>query len=191
MIFADHLSRNVGQNSPKVPTVPGLNLEVSSLELNASLSKLECIRQESERDPQMLMLKVTIIQGWPKDIKQCPLPLRSFWNFSDKLSIIDGIVVKGNCIVIPTKFRPELLSLLHDDSHLEIDKCIQQAKGSIFWPNISKDIKSIVNKCVKCLANCRRNQKRAIHTNRHSHCCLENYCFPIPNYLSLVTKHTY
>ena len=104
MIFADHLSRNVKPEASKVPTIPGLNLEVSSLELNVSLSKLECIRQESECDPQMLMLKETIIQGWPKDIKQCPLPLRSFWKFRDELSIIDGIVVEGNCIVIPTKF---------------------------------------------------------------------------------------
>ena len=68
MIFADHLSRNINHEASKVPTVPGLNLEVSSLELNASLSELEHIRQESERDPQMLMLKETIIQGWPKDI---------------------------------------------------------------------------------------------------------------------------
>ena len=115
--------------------------------------------QESECDPQMLVLKETIIQGLPKDIKQCPLPLSSFWNFRDKLAIIDGIVVKGNCIVIPTKFQPELLSLLHDNSNLGIDKCIQRAKGSMYWPNISEDIKSIVNKCEKCLANCQRNQK--------------------------------
>ena len=104
MIFADHLSRNVGQNSSEVPILQGLDLEVSSLELNTSLSKLACIRKESERDPQMVMLKETIIQGWPKDIKQCPLPLCSFWNFRDELSIIDGIVVKGNHTVIPTKF---------------------------------------------------------------------------------------
>ena len=64
MIFADHLRRNVNS---KVPTIPGVNLEVLSLELNASLSKLECIRQESEHDPQMLVLKELIIQGWPKD----------------------------------------------------------------------------------------------------------------------------
>ena len=104
MIFADHLNRNVNPEASKVPTVPSLNLEVSSLELNASLSKLEHIRQESENDPQMLMLKETFMQRWPKDIKQCPLPLCSFWNFRDELSIIDGIVVKGNCIVISTKF---------------------------------------------------------------------------------------
>ena len=125
MIFADHLSRTVNPESSKVPTIPGLHLDVSLLELNASQSKLECIRQESEHDPQMLMLKELIIQGWPKDIKQCPIPIRPFWNFRDKLSIIDGIVVKGNHIVIPTKFQPELLSLLHNDSHLGIDKCIQ------------------------------------------------------------------
>ena len=46
------------------------------------------------------------------------------------------------------KFRPELLSLLHDDSHL-----------GVHWPNITEDIKSIVNKCKKCLSNCQRNQK--------------------------------
>ena len=104
MIFADHLSHNVNPEASKVPTIPDLNLEVSALELNASLSKLECIRQESEHDHQMLMLKELTIQGWPKDIKQCPLPIRPFWNFRDELSIIDGKVVKGSHIVIPTKF---------------------------------------------------------------------------------------
>ena len=124
MIFADHLSGNVHPAASKMPAIPDLNLEVSALELNASPSKLENIRQESEHDPQMLMLKELIIQGWPKDIKQCPLPLRSYWNYRDELSIVDGIVVKGNHIIIPTKYEPELLSLLHDDSHLGIDKCI-------------------------------------------------------------------
>ena len=125
MIFADHLSHNIHPEASKMPTIPDLNLEVSALELNASSSKLELIRQESECDPQILILKKLIIQGSPKDIKQCPAPIRSYWNFRDELSIIDGIVVKGNCIVIPLKFCPELLSLLHDDSHLGIDKCIQ------------------------------------------------------------------
>ena len=67
----------------KMPTIPDLNLEVSALELNASPSKLELIRQESEHDPQVLILKKLIIQGWPKDTKQCPAPVRSYWNFRD------------------------------------------------------------------------------------------------------------
>ena len=55
MIFADHLSHNVNPETSKTPTLPDLNLEVSSLELSASLSKLECIRVESDRDLQMLI----------------------------------------------------------------------------------------------------------------------------------------
>ena len=64
MIFADHLSHNVHSGSSREPTIPNLDLdlEVSSLELNACPSKLELIRQESEHDPQMLSLKELIIQ---------------------------------------------------------------------------------------------------------------------------------
>ena len=46
-----------------------------------------------------------------------------------------------------------------DDSHLEIDKYIQCAKGSIYWPSITEGIKSFINKCEKCLANCKHNQE--------------------------------
>ena len=153
MIFADHLIRNVCPTPSNEPTLPNLDLEISSLELNASLSKLELIRQESEHDPQMLLHKKLIIQDGQKE---CPTPIRLFWNFRDELTIIDGIVVKGNTIVIPMKFQPELLlSLLHDDSYLGVDKCIQRVKGCMYWPNIYKDIKSIVQNCEKCLMNCR------------------------------------
>ena len=78
MIFADHLSRNVHPNPSVKPTLPSLDLEISSLELNASLSKLKLIRQESECDPQLLMFKNLIIQGWPKDIKECLTPVKPF-----------------------------------------------------------------------------------------------------------------
>ena len=68
IIFADHLSHNIHPEASRMPAIPDLNLEVSALELNASPSKLENTRLESERDPQILMLKELIIQGWPKDI---------------------------------------------------------------------------------------------------------------------------
>ena len=87
MIFTNHLSRNVPPTPSDEPTLPNLDLEISSLELNASPSKLQLIRQESEHDPQLLMLKKFIIQGWPKDIKECPTPIKPFWNFRDELSM--------------------------------------------------------------------------------------------------------
>ena len=155
MIFADHLSRNVTIFPSNEPTLPNLDLEISVLELNVSPSKLQLIKQESDRDPQLLMLKKYIIQGWPKDIKQCPSPIKSFWNFRDKLSIVDGVVVKCYHIVIQFKYHPELLSLLHDNCHLGIDKYIQREKGCVYWPSIMDDIKAMIQKCDECLMNCR------------------------------------
>ena len=87
------------------------------------------------------------------------MPLHSYWNFRDESSLLDGVIVKGKRIVIPMKFRPELLSLLQDYSHLGRDKCIQRVKGSVYWPSISDDIKALVNKCEKCMSNCCCNQK--------------------------------
>ena len=43
MLFANHLSRNVTDIPSKVPTIPNLNLEVSSLELNASQTEWQLI----------------------------------------------------------------------------------------------------------------------------------------------------
>ena len=51
------------------------------------------------------------------------------------------------------------MGLLHDDSHLGMDKCVQRAKGCVYWPNITEDIKSMVQHCEKCLMNCRQNQR--------------------------------
>ena len=52
MTFADHSSKNVVDVPSIVPTIPNLNLEVSTLEFNTSQSKLSLIRSESDRDPQ-------------------------------------------------------------------------------------------------------------------------------------------
>ena len=40
MILADHLSHNIDAKASNIPTIPGLNLEVSTMELNASQTKL-------------------------------------------------------------------------------------------------------------------------------------------------------
>ena len=73
MIFADHLSRNVNPKVSKVPTIPGLNLEVSSLELSAIPSKLECITQQSECDPPNAYTKKSNNTGLAKRHKPMPV----------------------------------------------------------------------------------------------------------------------
>ena len=124
-------------------------------------------------DSEMIMLEDVIIQGWPKEISQWPTQIRSYWKFRDELSIVDEVVVKGSHTVLPFKFWPELLTMLHDDSHLGIDRCIQRAKDSVYWPGIFEDIKSIMNKCENAWVMV-DIIKKTVHSNRHTNSSLES-----------------
>ena len=39
--------------------------------------------------------------------------LRPYWSYKDDLSVIDGVVVKGRCIIIPAVLRQQVLDQLH------------------------------------------------------------------------------
>ena len=47
------------------------------------------------------------------------LNMRSFWNYRDELSILDGLVLKGTRIIIPEQCQ-EVLEKLHE-GHFGVD----------------------------------------------------------------------
>ena len=52
-------------------------------------------------------------------------------------------------IVIPGSLQLEVLDSLHE-GHLGITKCQGRASYSVWWPLITKQIESMVNKCLTC-----------------------------------------
>ena len=66
MIFADHLSRNVGQESSEVPTCSGLDLKINYVFLNASNERCISLAQETDKNEVLVALKNQIIKGWPQ-----------------------------------------------------------------------------------------------------------------------------
>ena len=101
MIFADHLSRNVGQESSEIPTCSGLDLKINDVFLNASDERCISLAQETDKGEVLVTLKNQIIKGWPQMRDDCPFPLRNFWSYRDELSILDGLVLKGTRIIVP------------------------------------------------------------------------------------------
>ena len=55
-----------------------------------------------------------IIKGWPKQRGECPDNWKSYWNYHDELSILDGLILKGTHIVIPEQCKDEILDQLHE-----------------------------------------------------------------------------
>ena len=80
---------------------------------------LEEIRRAAERDDKQSTLWGTIQQGWPLTIKQTPLEIRKYWHFREVLTLQDGIIYKGDQIIVPTMLRSSFLERLNQHaSHL-------------------------------------------------------------------------
>ena len=84
-----------------------------------------------------------IIKGWPKQRGECPDNLKCYSNCHDELSILDGLILKGMCIVIPEQCKDEILDQLHE-GHFGTDHTKICVRDSVYWPQINKDIEQLV-----------------------------------------------
>ena len=153
MVLADTLSRAF---------IPEIKLDASHMEneveyhahsvlhrMPVSTNKMEKIREETSKDPTMMILLNMIHRGWPQRRRQTPVEIQEFWNYRDEMSEIDGVVMKGDRIVIPATLRSEMLARVHDN-HLGIEKCRRRARDIIFWPQMNRQIDEMISKCDVC-----------------------------------------
>ena len=59
------------------------------------------LQQASSQDDHLQKLKNIIIAGWPNSKDKISEELKSYWSYRDELVVIDGIILKGRCIIIP------------------------------------------------------------------------------------------
>ena len=152
MILADTLSRAYIKGAPDSDLEEDLVCAVSLVIDNLPVSdpKLEAIRVATERDPTMTKLQDTIRRGWPERKSEIPQELNGYWNFREELSEAEGIILKGDKIVIPVSLRKEMLEKIHS-SHLGMVKCKQRARDALFWPGMGKNIEDVISQCDTCL----------------------------------------
>ena len=131
MLLADTLSRAYLEDEPPSEDlgedlVCAVNQVISNLPV--SDAKLEVIRQATANDPVMLKLQDTIKCGWPTNRFQVSNDLKPYWTFREELSEADGILLKGEKIMIPSTLRKDMLAKINT-SHLGVVKCKQRAKN--------------------------------------------------------------
>ena len=76
----------------------------------------------------------------------------------DELAVQDGIIFRGQRIVIPTKLRQNIKARLHW-SHLGAESCLRRARETIFWPGIAAEVKEMIAVCETC-RTCERDQQK-------------------------------
>ena len=60
---------------------------------------------ETACDETMSTLKEVILQGWSSNKTQVPIQLAPYFTFRDELSLYDGLVFKGEKVVMPEPLR--------------------------------------------------------------------------------------
>ena len=100
----------------------------------------------------LVKLAMVVLKGWPESCKFLDVDLKSYWPHRHAISIIDGVIVLGNRIIISAKLRSIFLAEMHD-AHLGIVKTKLHACRCVFWPGINADIEELCKQCETCRQN--------------------------------------
>ena len=120
-------------------------------------SRLEAIRVATEADQVMTALKQIILKGWPDERIHAPPLVQIYFAFRDELAIHDGIVFRGERVVVPASQRSVVKEKIHS-SHLGLDGCLRRAKECLFWPNMTSEIRGYIYLDMQHLQNLRISQ---------------------------------
>ena len=102
--LADSMSRQPCSNSES------LEFDVQISHVQFSMQKLDESRRETRNDNKLQSLLKVIADSGPDRQPDVHPQLRAFWPFRDELVADDGIVLKGNQIVMPASLHAETLA---------------------------------------------------------------------------------
>ena len=109
MFLADTLSRaylpSGAQIESEFETINMMNY------LPISEARLLQIQRETEQDESLQFLKAVIQHGWPENKSTLPLLASPYFDMRDELSVQDGLIFKGERVVVPKAARSGLLKV--------------------------------------------------------------------------------
>ena len=76
-------------------------------------------------------------------MQDVPQKLHPYWCFRDELTLVDGLIMKGNRVVVPSTLRQSTLDRLHD-AHQGITLTLQRARRTVYWPKLQEDITTLI-----------------------------------------------
>lgn len=119
--------------------------------------RIKEICELQRKDPTCQKITEYCCTTWPRR-HNLPVELNWFLLVSHQISIVNGLIMRGNWIVIPSQLQPEMLQWLHN-GHWGIMKCPERARQFVWWPGLSGQLKQIVQNCQICCKNqSRRSQ---------------------------------
>lgn len=111
--------------------------------------KLLEIKDATAQDAQLTALRRATQNGWPNERRKCPPSIQEYWNHRDEISEMEGILFKGEKIIVPLSLRGDMIQRVHA-GHMGMEKSKHRARDLLFWPGMGKQIEATVEQCSIC-----------------------------------------
>ena len=154
--MADALFRALLSNAAESKFDYQVHLLLSSL--TGSENKLNKIRRATAAGKVLQKVKEYVKNGWPENNRALPVKVVPYFLHRDELTIMQGLIFKGEWIIIPSVLRKEMKEKIHQ-GHLGREKCKVCARQVMFWQRIISELTELVSNCTSCLENQRSHQR--------------------------------
>ena len=129
--------------------------------LPVSEERVQEIRQGTAEDHQLQLLVQTVMAGWPEKRENVHQDIQCYFPFREEISLQDGLLFKGDRVVIPRQMIVSIIDRLHS-SHIGIQGCVRRAREAVYWPNMNMDIEQYIRKCSELSTH---QQKETLHSH--------------------------
>jgi hypothetical protein len=109
----------------------------------------ECIATATSADPTLHLLLDVIVEGFPVTRCATDTSVSTFWAYRESLFVSDGVILYQDRVVIPPSLRDNVLQILHS-AHQGVSSMESRARAIVFWPGMTRDIKSTRDNCQAC-----------------------------------------
>ncbi|XP_062700701.1 uncharacterized protein K02A2.6-like [Aedes albopictus] len=108
------------------------------------------IAAESQKDATLKQVSSFVQCGWPSNVSQLMDPaVKKFYARRDGLQLIDNCVMFGDRIIVPQRYRKQVLKQLHR-GHPGMERMKAIARSYVYWPDVDGDVEQYVRQCRAC-----------------------------------------
>lgn len=143
-------------------------MEVESINmvnyLPVSSERLQSLQRATELDTDLQKLQNVIQQGWPAVKEEVPLAVTMYFHYRDELSVQNGVIFRGERVVVPAALRQEIMQRIHS-SHIGVEGCLRRARECVHWPGMNAQLKTYMEQCSTCSAWGVKQQKETLRSH--------------------------
>ena len=107
------------------------------------------IQKHTATDPDLQALATIIKDGWPESKDKVKPQPHCYYPFTEELTIQNGVIFKGERVVIPAPLRSTMINKLHS-SHVGLQGSLRGAREAFYWPHMNEQVTELMSKCDVC-----------------------------------------